>query len=184
MQLKTSQPSGSYLNVMEELVKNEIEKQTQMLPAGLRSYINDVEVATYALNRLPAFYASSQQGRERQLIEAYQYKDKITQEVRRALAAVRRDPLRSSRPLINDRDRKLQQADAARREIVRFLSERHLVGRKDINWENLASVILQSFNELKSSNSIHKLQPKAWQEDKSGPNSSSAIVIKIPYRKG
>lgn len=172
MKLPTHRPVGSCVNVMEELVMNEIEKQTQSLPDGLKSYINVIEVATYALNRLPSFYASSQRGRQQQINQAIHHRAKIKQEVRRALAAVQRDPLRCSQPLISDRDRILQQADAARQEIVKFLSKRQLVDCKEVSWENLASAVLQSFNTA-------KWQP--WGEEDSSCNNSSSIAIKVPY---
>ncbi|MGB5596982.1 MAG: late competence development ComFB family protein, partial [Crocosphaera sp.] len=55
-----------HVNVMEILVKEEIEKQLKFYPKNIRNYINKVEVATYALNRLPPLYASSTIGKEKQ----------------------------------------------------------------------------------------------------------------------
>ena len=48
-----------HVNIMELLVQNEIDKQLRLYPKKIRDYINKVEVATYALNRLPPLYASS-----------------------------------------------------------------------------------------------------------------------------
>jgi hypothetical protein len=44
-----------HLNVMELLVNEEIERQLKPYPSKIKKYINKVEVATFALNRLPAF---------------------------------------------------------------------------------------------------------------------------------
>lgn len=58
----------TYKNVMEAFVQEEIEFQLQNNKALSRSadYINLLEVATFALNRLPCYYASSIEGIERQ----------------------------------------------------------------------------------------------------------------------
>jgi hypothetical protein len=171
MQPNPNQPFCSSINVMEELVQAEIEKQIQSYPDSLKSYIKAVEVATYALNRLPAFYASSQRGKEQQLKQAHQYREQITQEVRRALAAIQRDPLRLSQPLMSDRDRQLQEADTARQAIVEFLCEQQLVDRKEIGWATLASTVLKSFNIAK------------WQTWTGEIPNHVHSLPKIPYRK-
>ena len=81
-------------NVMEDLVHEEIVRQLRHYPKNLAGYINKVEVATYALNRLPALYASSHNGQSQQLqIARKKYKDQVVSAVRRAIAAVERDPL-------------------------------------------------------------------------------------------
>lgn len=89
-------------NVMEFLVDQEIEYQldNRKTPPGLSAYISVLEVATYALNRLPALYASSTEGIERQKrIGKEKYKRKIEQAVSLGFAAVERDPLRKSNPI-------------------------------------------------------------------------------------
>jgi hypothetical protein len=90
-------------NVMEDLVYEEIVRQLRHYPKNLAGYINNVEVATYALNRLPALYASSQNGQSQQIQMARKkYKDQVISAVRRAIAAVERDPLRVSAPIVSD----------------------------------------------------------------------------------
>jgi hypothetical protein len=95
------QSTKTHQNVMESLVYGEIEKQLKFYPKNLKPYLNKVEVATYALNRLPPLYASSTVGREQQIrLGKQKYKEQLTTAVRRAIAAVERDPLRNSEPVV------------------------------------------------------------------------------------
>lgn len=48
-------------NVMEYLVTEEIERQIKLDPANAALEINKLDLAIYALNRLPVLYASSKQ---------------------------------------------------------------------------------------------------------------------------
>lgn len=90
----------THYNVMELLVAEEIEKQLAKYPENLRGYINPVEVATFALNRLPSLYASCKQGFQRQQSRGkIQYSNQIKTAVRQGLAAVQQDPIRRSTPL-------------------------------------------------------------------------------------
>ncbi len=54
--------SKKYLNVMEEMVAQEVNRQITLLPQKLAKYIKRVDVETYVLNRLPPLYASSKEG--------------------------------------------------------------------------------------------------------------------------
>ncbi len=98
-------PAQTYLNlnainVMEILVLKEVDRQLEKLSPKLTQYIKRIEVATYALNRLPSLYASSQEGLRYQLKRAKkEYKAQIYVAVLQAMAAVQRDPLRCSTPL-------------------------------------------------------------------------------------
>lgn len=96
-----------YKNVMEILVDEEIEYQlihNKTINRNIREYINTVEVATFALNRLPSLYASSAEGINKQRKRALiQYKKDIRQAVTQGFAAVERDPLRKSTPLPSDK---------------------------------------------------------------------------------
>ena len=106
-----SSPASVHINVMETLVYEEIDKQLRFYPRNLRTYLNLTEVATYALNRLSPLYASSQKGIEEQRrVAGRQYKAEITSAVRRAIAAVERDPLRSSTPIVSEMEVKYQEA--------------------------------------------------------------------------
>ncbi|MBE9166491.1 late competence development ComFB family protein [Pleurocapsales cyanobacterium LEGE 06147] len=123
-------------NVMEFLVTEEIERQIIRYPTKIGRYINRVEVATYALNRLPPLYASSQEGLNRQKLRGRkEFSAEITKVVRQALAAVQKDLLRSSTPLIAEEEGELENAKNALKELVDFLPHR------EFSWENLVKTI-------------------------------------------
>lgn len=93
---------NTYKNVMELLVDEEIEYQRLHNRAliNMGDGINLVEVATFALNRLPSLYASSKEGIEKQKARGMvQLKQQIRQCVTQAVAAISRDPIRRSTPL-------------------------------------------------------------------------------------
>lgn len=99
----STQQDQVYTNVMETLVADEVDRQLDTLPPRVLRFIKQAEVETYALNRLPALYASSTQGLTYQRKRAQkEFKTKITEAVRQALAAVQVDPLRLSNPLDMD----------------------------------------------------------------------------------
>ncbi|WP_319420249.1 late competence development ComFB family protein [Pleurocapsa sp. FMAR1] len=136
-------------NVMEVLVSEEIERQIVRLPNNIQKFVNPIEVATYALNRLPALYASSQQGYNKQKLKGRsEYRVQITQEVRKGLAAVQKDPLRSSIPLTaekeQDLDRVIKEAQDALRELAEYLPE------KDLSWKNIVKLVKPLLAELQA----------------------------------
>jgi hypothetical protein len=93
---KRTQP---FINLMEVLVKDEVYRELQKLPVNAAKFISTAEVATFALNRLPPLYVSSEEGRYYQSQKAEQLKENIHAAVRQGIAAVMRDPLRKSTPL-------------------------------------------------------------------------------------
>ena len=96
-----------YLNIMEKMVAEEVNRQITQLPQKLAKYIKRVDVETYALNRLPPLYASSQEGWQFQTKRAQaEYKKQIATAVRHAFAAVQRDLLKHSTPLVKEEIRK------------------------------------------------------------------------------
>lgn len=100
-----------YHNIMEDLVAEEVRSQMALLSPRLTQYIQRSEVETYALNRLPTLYASSREGwlhQQKRAREEYQVKIKTA--VRQALAAVQRDPLRSSTPLFQEKEESLAES--------------------------------------------------------------------------
>lgn len=93
-------PPREYINVMELLVAEEVERQLRQLPTRVLKYVKSIEVETYALNRLPSLYAASEKGWHSQYQKAKQELAKdISGAVRQAIAAVQVDPLRASQPL-------------------------------------------------------------------------------------
>ncbi|MFE1746158.1 late competence development ComFB family protein [Coleofasciculus sp. H7-2] len=90
----------TYCNVMELLVAQEVHRQLQQLPPKLVKYINPAQAIAYALNRLPALYATSPRGwyLQQQRAKA-KLAPQIVVAVGQALAAVQQDPLNVAIPL-------------------------------------------------------------------------------------
>jgi Late competence development protein ComFB len=149
----TSPSQGSvraYQNIMENLVHQEIQRQMQTMPRTLLEYIEVSEVATFALNRLPPLYASSQRGKE---LQAEKGQNKLKQEVatavRQALAAVQRDPLRSSKPLPSNRDPRYQIAEEKLAALEEFLRVNHVLDPSipKLNWDNVNLAIARALKK-------------------------------------
>lgn len=124
---------GTYKNIMELLVEEEVIRQCKTLSARSSSYINTEELIAYALNQLPPLYATSQQGLEYQIQKGrIKFSPQITQAVQRAIAAVRRDPLRRHTPL------KLSHATPLS-DVLKQV--RQLLKDEDVQWETLPSAV-------------------------------------------
>ncbi|MFB2839786.1 late competence development ComFB family protein [Floridanema evergladense] len=92
--------SLNYINVLEAIVIEEVERQMEKLSPHLAQYINPEQAIAYALNRLPSLYATSEEGWRRQQIKAKtELKNQIKMAVRQGLAAVQKDPLKVTTPL-------------------------------------------------------------------------------------
>jgi hypothetical protein len=170
--MKNNQSENDFIhrNVMEILVAEEIERQIVRLPSNIQKFINSVEVATYALNRLPALYASSQQGFNKQKLKGRsEYSVKITQEVRKGFAAIQQDLLRNSTPLLSQNeseiDKSIKEAKAALQELADYLPE------KDLTWKNVIRLVKPILAELKEQDSeivnSHKVRSrssKLWED--------------------
>jgi Late competence development protein ComFB len=89
-----------YRNVLEPLVAEEVQRQLENLSPELVSYINPEQAIAYALNRLPALYATSEEGWNRQQQKA---KTELAQQIalatKSALKAVFQNPLKPATPL-------------------------------------------------------------------------------------
>ncbi len=124
-----SQSERAYTNVMERLVAEEVERQKAKLPPKLREYIKTVEVETYALNRLPALYASSEKGWQLQYEKAGKvHAEAVSKAVRQGIAAVQVDPLRASQPL------SVRQNDESEVILSTF---RNMLNQPDLGWEDI-----------------------------------------------
>ncbi len=89
-----------YLNALESLVAQEVERQLQNLPPALVAYINSAQAIAYALNRLPPLYATSEEGWNKQQQKAKtQLAQQIESAVKSGLNAVLQNPLKPSTPL-------------------------------------------------------------------------------------
>jgi hypothetical protein len=129
MSAPSSQAERAYTNVMERLVAEEVERQKAKLPPKLREYIKTVEVETYALNRLPALYASSEKGWQLQYEKAGKiHAEAVSKSVRQGIAAVQVDPLRASQPL------SVRQNDESEVILSTF---RNMLNQPDLGWEDI-----------------------------------------------
>jgi hypothetical protein len=100
--MKPSESSASavYKNVMELLVEAEVEQQLSALLPAQKAHLKDLDIAAYALNQLPALYATSERGLDYQIQRGRaKFAAQITQAVQRAIAAVRRDPIQNQKSL-------------------------------------------------------------------------------------
>ncbi len=126
-------PNRSHINVMELLVAEEVDLQLQPLAPRVAKYLKPIEVETYALNRLPALYASSEKGWQHQYEKAKrELHHQIRTAVRQALAAVQIAPLRSSEPLqfVANEDGAAQGALSTLRELLK---------QPDLTWDGIVS---------------------------------------------
>lgn len=115
------------MNVMELLVAEEVEKQVKAMHPRMLKYLKRVEVETYALNRLPSLYASSEKGWQHQYEKARrELHNQIKSSVRQAFAAVQVDPIRSSEPLRG------QDNEAAN---VALNALRDILKQPDLTWD-------------------------------------------------
>lgn len=125
-------PKRSYINVMELLVAEEVDLQLQALAPRVAKYLKATEVETYALNRLPALYASSEKGWQHQYEKAKrELHHQIRTAVRQAIAAVQIDPLRSSEPL------QFTDGDGAAQGALNTLRE--LLKQPDLSWDGIVN---------------------------------------------
>ncbi|MEL7223645.1 MAG: late competence development ComFB family protein [Cyanobacteria bacterium P01_D01_bin.36] len=123
------QTDRAYTNVMERLVAEEVQRQKGKLPPKLREYIKTVEVETYALNRLPALYASSEKGWQMQYEKAGKVNaESISKAVRQGIAAVQVDPLRASQPL------SVKQNDESEAVLTTF---RNMLNQPELTWDDI-----------------------------------------------
>lgn len=131
---------GTYKNVMELLVEEEVVRQCKALPSRVAAYMNPEELVAYALNQLPALYATSSQGLEYQIQKGrVKHRPEIEKAVQRAIAAVRRDPLRRHTPLT------LAQATPLR-EVLQQL--RRLLKNDQIDWESVPNAVEQALKRV------------------------------------
>jgi hypothetical protein len=139
-ELKKALPS--YRNIMEELVDFEVERQMKKLPSVVQDYLDPVEIATYALNRLPPLYASSEKGKiEQEKFAKHQLREKITETVLQAIATIREDPIRHAIPLIKEIDLEYQEAYSALEKVQHYLEEINLLYYAVLTWENLLDAV-------------------------------------------
>ena len=125
-----------YRNAMESLVVEEVELQLQTLPPQLAAEVNKVEAIAYALNFLPALYATTEKGWQWQRLRGRnELREQVVEAVRQGLAAVyyNRQPL--STPLKAAASGTADPAELALQRLKELLQE------PDLSWQNVVSVV-------------------------------------------
>lgn len=98
--ISSEEQEGVKINVMEKLVAEETTRQLKAYPPRITKDVQNLDVITYALNRLPPLYASTEEGIAHQTqIAKDNHQKAIQMAVQQAIAAVRRDPLRNKTPI-------------------------------------------------------------------------------------
>lgn len=174
MKIVQDSPRRAYINVMELLVAEEVEQQVRELSPRIMKYLKVVEVETYALNRLPALYASSEKGWRHQYEKAKrELRNQIKSAVRQAIAAVQVDPLRSSEPL------KLDHGDEASSVLE---SLRDMLKQPNLSWDSVMNQLRDFIATNRSGISPHaaevglevshrtRYRPMAGDRNPSSPN--------------
>jgi hypothetical protein len=119
--LKAFYKDQVYKNVMEELVEEELDRQTRNFKPETANALNRVDVVSYALNRLPPLYAASQEGVYRQKQRGQQqFGQRLRAAVMQALKVVAQQPTRFSTPLLpqEEVDAEMQIAKMALEELA------------------------------------------------------------------
>jgi hypothetical protein len=138
-----------YENIMELLVKREIQRQMQKLSPQSIRFVDPVDVATYALNRLPPLYASTEKGREYQEeVGTTHLRQQISAKVCQAIAAVQRDPIRKRIPIKALQDSQYQHAQEALSQVEALLAKYHLAHEQPLTWENLPQQIKRAIRRI------------------------------------
>lgn len=149
IQSQSASVARIYENVMESLVEKEVELQLKQLPEHLSRYLDPIDVATYALNRLPPLYASTEKGKTyQQIMGQSKLKQQIVAVVRQAIIAVQRDPIRQTAPLTSKVHRDYHQAKKALAELQDWLITHHLLGLDAVTWHNLLPVFRNAFRAV------------------------------------
>lgn len=151
----------TYKNVMELLVAKEVHRQMEQIPPKLAQYIDRIEVATYALNRLPPLYASCEEGQRQQELRAKkQFADRISTAVRQGIVAVQRDPIRLSTPLLREEEMEYRVAHSA------LDGLRELLQIPQLSWENLVHIVEESLSAAANGKVTQKrgVRANTWRE--------------------
>lgn len=150
---------------MEELVMEEIARQIMRFPDNIAQYINKVEVATFALNRLPPLYASSRKGLNKQKLKGKRdYSVQITKAVRQALVAVQKDILRYSIPLQPEDElepkimhsEELEEARKALAELAKIFPS------NKVSWKNIVRLVKHALKKEQEYNQKSSQKNVAW----------------------
>jgi Late competence development protein ComFB len=123
-----------YINVLEVLVLDATERQIQRLEPEVAKLLTTEEVSAYALNRLPAMYATSEDGykalRERVRKEL---KSDVVNKIREGIVKMSQSPMRRFLPP------PFEQFDQQRGEAIAELKA--LLQEEELTWENVPEMV-------------------------------------------
>ncbi|ELR97444.1 late competence development ComFB family protein [Gloeocapsa sp. PCC 73106] len=145
-------------NVMEVLVAEEVARQICYHSESVTRQINSLEIISYALNRLPSLYASSEEGFTYQKLKGELIlKTKIEATVKEAFAAIFQEPYRSFRPLTELKPKETKEE----RQIKHILSElTTILPNKDASFvlKIFKQIIMKIMQDELTEAEIHKLR--------------------------
>lgn len=165
------------INIMEELVNEEIERQITRLPENIKQNIRTVEVATFALNRLPALYASCHKGLNKQKLKGKsKFSVQITRVVRQAFGIIQEDILRYSSPLKPQQDTNSDQVMELEEAKKAFAELSGLLPSDDYCWTKLVEAIkpilanngndqIQDYKAVREQEELESRLGKLWEND-------------------
>lgn len=119
-------------NALIEFIYREATAQIHNLGIGIKHKYNIDEVVTYALNRLPPMFASTDVGLQIKRQECIAMQADTIKSIRQALIAVRRDPLRQPSPLAD-----IELANAP----YVLLGSQELLGWENLIWCDLSKAL-------------------------------------------
>ncbi|MDY6938909.1 MAG: late competence development ComFB family protein [Cyanobacteriota bacterium] len=137
----TSNRFSTYYNVMEQLAAREVERQLRNQPSEVVRAVDSRQATTYALNRLPALYATTQEGwhwhHERAKTSLA---DSIAIAATRGIREAQRKSHHRSTPLPGHGTPEV---------VLEQLQE--LLGSDRLTWSNLAEVVEQALRKPEKS---------------------------------
>jgi Late competence development protein ComFB len=162
----------TYINAMEILVEAEVDRRISQLSKLHRTYLNRMELIAYALNHLPALYATGEKGLEYQLMQGRtQHAVKIQQAVQQAIAAVLRDPILNYTPL-------KFHAPAGMREVLKRIQS--LLHNESVDWETLPDILEALVRTIPRGNQIAAINGALTPGQTLSSQTSSAPQIPAP----
>ena len=134
--------SYSLTNVLEDLVKKEVANQLVHMEAVLPRKVSADDVTAYVLNRLPAMYATTEQGVTWQTQKAKeQLANQIEVTVIEALMTLSKTPRRLASPI------PLVKFEEDCEQSIKEL--RNILQRDDITWRNIANLAEYALEQSK-----------------------------------
>ncbi|MBE9040920.1 late competence development ComFB family protein [Oscillatoriales cyanobacterium LEGE 11467] len=140
----SSQSPLKYRNVMELLAAEEIERQLQRHPDENARTIDRAEAISYALNRLPSLYATTEEGWCWQRERAEQtLSDLISMAAGWGIREARYKNKRFTTPLppASEAEKALQ-------------TLKEMLGYEDLSWDNVVTVVEQRLKSRAASSAI------------------------------